>query len=203
MILLTSYYTDDSEDRQRELDLCLQLNLANLTFRAIILFVDGFCKIQHPTLSHIPMRDRLTYQDAFNFANRFFVGEICVLANSDIYFDESLKLIAEADLTNKFYAITRHNVERDGSLSFSDCNACQDVWVFRAPLKPVVSLFGLGTPGCDNRIAYEAKTAGLIVLNPCQIIRCHHLHLTNKRNYVQNQPVVPGPYERVEFGDQL
>lgn len=203
MILLTTYYLDDLADRQRELDVCLTRNLSNPLLESIILFVDGTCGITHQKLHHIAIGDRLTYQVAFEYANSHLVDQICILANSDIFFDESLARVAEADLTDKFYAITRYNVKPDNSLVLNDSNACQDVWIFKSPLKAFASTFGLGMPGCDNRIAFEAISAGLKVLNPCFTIRCHHLHNTNKRNYVQNQPVIPGPHARVEFGDQL
>ncbi len=188
-----------------EIEYCLIDNIRNNKIDRIILFTDSV-RGYHSTnekLTQVITSGRLTYQKAFEYANTHLFGDICILSNSDIIFDESLMLFQAVDLTNKFYAITRHNLQPDNSLIFNDANACQDVWVFKSPLKMFPSDFELGRPGCDNRIAWEAINSGLNVLNPCKIIRCKHLHLSNKRNYIQNQPVIPGPYGRVNFGDQL
>jgi hypothetical protein len=204
-ILITMYYTDDSPDRQREIDNCLICNLQNNEIDRIVVFTETMREYDPLVrkITQIEMKNRLTYQQAFEYANKYLSGDICILSNSDIVFDGSLSLLRGVDWVNKFYAITRHNLQHDGSIAFNDSNACQDTWIFKSPLKAFPSDFGLGRPGCDNRIVWEAQNSGLIVLNPCKIIICRHLHLTNKRNYVANQPVIPGPYGRAEFGDQL
>jgi hypothetical protein len=144
------------------------------------------------------------YNTAFEYSNERLSGNICILANSDIFFDDTLRLLrGKINWDNKFYAITRHNVLIDGSLAFTDSNGCQDVWIFRSPIKSFKSDFELGRPGCDNRIVWEAKHAGLIVLNPCKVLVCRHLHLTKKYNYVQNLSIIPGPYEWANHGDKL
>lgn len=203
--LMTIYYVDDSPARQREIDDCLINNLQNNEIDEIIIFTEKVMKYSPLVrkITQVETKDRLTYQQAFKYANQHLIGDICILSNSDIVFDNSLSLLRGVDWTNKFYAITRHNLQYDGSITFNDSNACQDTWIFKSPLKTFPSNFGLGRPGCDNRIVWEAQNSGLVVFNPCKIIICRHLHLTGKRNYIANQPVVSGPYSRAEFNDQL
>ena len=203
-VLLTMYYRDDLPARQFEIDACLNHNLQNRLIDQVIVFTEEFfSNIMHSKLSQQVIKERLTYQCAFEFANKNLVGDICMLSNSDIFFDDTLISLQRADMTDKLYAITRHNVQPDGSLLFTDAGTCQDVWIFKSPIKTFTSNFGMGRPGCDNRVAWEARNAGLKVLNPCKVITCRHLHLTNKRNYMQNQPQIPGPYDWVDFGNQL
>ena len=73
----------------------------------------------------------------------------------------------------------------------------QDVWAFKAPLPKVDAKFLMGKPGCDNRIAYEFRRAGLRVNNPAYSIMAAHLHMSQKRNYTHGKDTVPGPYALV------
>jgi len=197
------YYKDSSHDRQLEIDRCLKFNIENKLIEKIFVFTEIKYDISHPKIRQEVINKRLTYQYAFDFSNKNLDGNICILANSDVYFDYSLNKINTTDFTNKFYAITRHNVQNDSSIKFTDNTDCQDVWIWKSPIKNFPANFELRQPGCDNRIAWESKNAGLNVLNPCKIIKCYHLHLINKYNYIQNKSQIPGPYEWVEFGDQL
>src|SRR6185312_9253148 len=108
----------------------------------------------------------------------------------DIYFNETLDLLRDYDLENKFLALTRWDVQKDGSLkpfiksTGESFDGSQDVWIFKTPIKRFNNArMQLGTTWCDGKIAYQAKKEGLIVLNPCKSIQCCHLHLSNVRNY--------------------
>ena len=75
--------------------------------------------------------------------------------------------------------LSRHDVCDDGALQFDSLVATlsQDVWAFKAPLPKVDAKFLMGKPGCDNRIAYEFRRAGLRVNNPAYSIMAAHLHM--------------------------
>jgi hypothetical protein len=51
----------------------------------------GFSK-----LNQIVIGKRLTFQAAFDYANSNLSGEVCALANADIYFDETLRAVRDA-----------------------------------------------------------------------------------------------------------
>lgn len=53
--------------------------------------------------------------------------------------------------------------------------------------------FQLGKPGCDNRIAYLFKDAGLLPINPCKKIKSYHYHSSGFRTYTQKERI-PRPY---------
>jgi len=129
-------------------------------------------------------------------------GDICILANADIYFDHTLRYLHNMGVDGKFMALSRHDVLKDGTLQFNEfvASISQDSWIFLSPALPSVPLenldFYFGWLGCDNRIAYEFKYHGYHVINPCLKIITRHVHATQKRNYTQENKVV-GKYAPV------
>ncbi len=59
-----------------------------------------------------------------------------MLANSDMYFDSTLHYLHFAEMTAKFYALSRYDVLTNGSIRFNDWLArlSQDVWIFESPI---------------------------------------------------------------------
>jgi len=140
---------------------------------------------------------RLKYNDAFQFCDQF-KGQICILANSDIYFDSTLYYLYSIDMTAKMISLTRYDILKNGQIIFNDymARACQDSWIFESPV-PYNSMniaFELGKPGCDNRIAYEFKSIGWMVINPSKKIITRHIHSTQKRNYNKEADTIKGNY---------
>lgn len=211
MILITPYYLDSSPDRQAELDFCIQMNIQNPLIAKVVLFLDNSLnahqieELNHSKIEINCCSRRCTYQDCLDYANKYFQGEIILIANTDIFFDNTLKLLEDHDLSNQFITLSRWDVvEVTESMIYSQLRVSidsQDAWIFRAPLKPFSAYIPLGKPGCDNRIAFEAHTVGLQVINPALSIRSHHLHLTGVRNYTA-QEQIPGPYLLVLPSDQ-
>lgn len=117
-------------------------------------------------------------------------GKINIIANSDIVFDgtiEHVVLLPE----NRAYALSRY--EPDGKL-FNRPDS-QDVWIFHASVKTLLESLdvNLGTPGVDNRLAFELINAGYMLSNPSKSVRTWHIHATNIREYSQYD-VNPPPY---------
>lgn len=136
------------------------------------------------------INDRPTFGFCFELANSLYPNSNIIISNADIYFNDTLKLLTGYSLENKFLALTRWNLTKDGNLvpyiwpDGRKGEYSQDSWIFETPLK---SFFDdniqLGIPHCDGRIAFEAQRAGLHVLNPCISLQCCHVHLTGKHNY--------------------
>ncbi|NJD54801.1 MAG: class I SAM-dependent methyltransferase [Nitrospirae bacterium] len=216
--LIVQYFTCGHEDRQKELDACLRQNLENRHIGRIHLLTEDM-----PDLSRFGnpdkivltvIRERLTYERAFQYANQHDNGGTWVLANADIYFDESLRHLRGVDLTGRIFALTRHDIQKDGSLKMIPPvygQGTQDAWIFRTPvsLKNMSAGFRLGVPGCDSRIAYELGKAGYRISNPSRKIIARHLDLTrepdplsrareyrgmNSEENIRAGKVVPPPY---------
>jgi len=202
MILLTGLYEDADLNRRNEFIECLKRNIENDNLDEIHLFTEEPLSldkllIDYPLLSAAKVRliargRRLTYHDLFDYANRCLQGRGVIIANADIFFDHSLARLDGYDLAGKLLCLSRWDVQSDGSAHFFNHPASQDAWIFRSPIREFPCDFYLGMPGCDNRLAWEADNAGLVISNPGRSVRAYHLHLSQVRRYCEHQRVA-GP----------
>lgn len=186
MILLTGLYEDADLRRRSELLECLKRNVENDQLDEIHLFAEeslGVDKLltAYPLLAAakiglIAQSRRVTYRDLFAYANDRLPGRRVIIANADIFFDHTLVRIGDDDLSGKLLCLSRWDVQPDGSACFFDHPASQDAWIFQAPIREFLCDFHLGVPGCDNRLAWEAEHAGLVLSNPSRSLRAYHLH---------------------------
>jgi hypothetical protein len=208
MILLVGFYVEPELARRAEFRQCLERNLANEHLEEVHLFVEepvgaGLLLAQdllpaHPKLRLHDHGRRLTFRDLFDHANRL-PGRTIVIANADIYFDETLALLADRALEGRLLCLSRWDRRADGALRLHDHSLSQDAWIFQAPMRPLACDFSLGVPACDNRLAFEAARAGLALSNPCHDIRAIHLHTSGVRRYRRSQRL-RGPTRRVPPG---
>jgi hypothetical protein len=187
--LLVGYYDEPNPARAVEYEICMRRNLANLLIERVFVFLRPGSQIWPDVAEHRKVTlcytsaPRLRYSDLFGFASSQLAGKVCVVANSDVLFDDSLEELCSLELAGKMLCVSRH----DSMVPYS-----QDAWMFEAPLPAMEADIELGIPSCDNRIAYEAERAGLQLSNPCHTIRVTHVHGSGIRNYDRNV-AVPGP----------
>jgi hypothetical protein len=200
-ILITSLYNETEEERIREYIVCMENNLAHPLIETIHVLYDTskdgagntilleYLRNQPIVLHYIASRP--TYHQCFELVNESYPNRRIIISNADIYYNATLSLLDNYDLTNKFLALTRWNVEKDGSLKIymwpneQPAIGSQDTWIFKAPIRSFEDkTVPIGVPHCDIRIAYQANQSGLMVLNPCLSIQCCHVHLSGIRNYV-------------------
>lgn len=163
--LFVQYYQCGNEERQKEIDACSKLNHKLKHFNKVF-----------------SLTDRLTYKQIFELTNEY-PDCINVIANSDIYFDETI-LFARFMNENDCYALSRWDYKENGLAVLFDRKDSQDVWIFNGAVRKIESgNYYLGTAGCDNRIAYELNNAGYNVLNPSKTIHAIHLHNSEFRTY--------------------
>ncbi|NDC62876.1 MAG: hypothetical protein EBZ59_02575 [Planctomycetia bacterium] len=179
MILFQQRYTSPNPGRQRELEHVRAVNEAAPVFSEVV-HVDGGER-------------RWTFADFFRLAEARFPGRLCVLANSDIAFDDSLAAAGPLAERGALVALSRWDdscspsmegrVEGNGWHFYSHS---QDAWVFRAGgLPPFAAEFQLGVPQCESRLAYEAAAAGTVVVNPALSVRCLHHHASAVRTWAR------------------
>jgi hypothetical protein len=189
--LITSWYHEPDAGRRAELLYCLARNLEHPLIKKVRLVVDGEPDIPyHPKIKVRQAGRRALFKDLIRLGNE--LQGIAILANTDIYFDESL---AEAQYLkpNDCYALTRWDVTKARCLKFYGKECSQDAWIYRPKLRGIEGNYCPGKPGCDNRLAYELTEAGIRVTNPSKTIKACHLHLTNLRRYSRHESA-PGPY---------
>ncbi|HJZ23198.1 MAG TPA: hypothetical protein VJ201_01975, partial [Candidatus Babeliales bacterium] len=201
--LITVLYNEKNPARTKEYLTCLNHNLNHELIDTILVIYDtsaddqnntilNYLKTKKVTISYA--NSRQTYGYCFELANKLYPNSKIILSNADIYFNETLNLLRDYDLTGQFLALTRWNITKDNSLELFKqyprgkfnkdwSESSQDVWIFKTPLHITKAIqIQLGIMNCDSRIAYEAFQSGLKVTNPCLTIQCCHLHRTNIRN---------------------
>ncbi len=208
-VLITSLYCEKDPNRIEEYKTCITQNLSNK-------FIDHICVVYDTShddadktlytflttqpITIITVDRRPTYTQCFTLANEMFPQRLVIIANGDIYFNNTLKYLVYYSFTNKFLALTRWEPNAVGKLrifspSGSPAVDSQDAWIFRTPLRNFInSDFELGIAGCDNALAYWAHRSGFRVLNPSLTIQAIHVHQSNIRTW---DPV--SPYKREEM----
>ena len=184
MNLISQWYTPSSEVRGDEMRMCKAKNESSDLFDEIV-YLDGDAK-------------RSTFKDLFDECVKRWSGQLCVVANSDIWFDDSLRLLGGISSDRSFVTLTRwdspsspamhgHVVfvkEGEGGLPegvfFS---GTQDSWCFiagdvhlSAPEVP------LGVQGGDQAIVAWACEKKLFVADPAISIRSWHEHKDKNGN---------------------
>lgn len=195
--LLAGFYEDPAPERMRELIACLERNLANDLIAEAHVFLEvpgngarlmaAYAILGHPKVRLIAHGRRTTFRDLFDHANAHLPGQRVIIANADIYFDHTLARLDGFDLSGKIACLSRRDVLDDGSARFFEHPSSQDAWIFQAPVPPIACDFHMGLLGCDNRLAWEARAAGLAAFNPSRSVRIFHLHRSQVRRYTAEQ----------------
>lgn len=198
-ILITQYYIPKWKERELEINECLVNNLQNPLLDEIHLFVEkeyDYSWIQDNPNYHkiklISTKERLSYKQAFDYSNDLSSNDIIILANSDIYFDDTLSHINSVDLDNTFLGLSRHEI-KEGELEINkNPSVTQDVWIWKPPLQikdiPENKDYfedgiQLGIWGCDNRILKIVSDSGYKIRNIGRDIRCIHNHKDDLRTW--------------------
>ena len=190
MILITTYYDSDNLYRNNEIIQCLINNNNNKHIKRIYLLNDkiyplDFLQDDSKIIQIIVDNDnkkRLGFDYAFSFINSTLIGQKCILANSDIFFDNSLSNLEHFNLNNYFLSLSRYEDINKTQLSQA---WSQDTWIFNSPCRIDKNLckFKFGTLGCDSKLNYLAYKENYNIVNPSKTIFSFHLHASNVRTY--------------------
>ncbi|PJF18103.1 hypothetical protein PSACC_02088 [Paramicrosporidium saccamoebae] len=143
--------------------------------------------------SNVEWSDRLTAGSAFRFASRYLPGKTVILANLDIYFDATLRLLKSDQWlsVSAMYFLSRYESDERISIG-TQCGPAymgsHDSFVFVPPLPRALvertNQLALGMPGMENRMIHDFRRAGIRILNPCKSIRSWHSHRSGVRHLV-------------------
>jgi hypothetical protein len=212
--LLVSLWDCADADRRAELVACLQKNANNPCIARVHVFADPGVRtwLEELAADTIEMIDCEAYPSFgmfFDYANRFLDGKVVAIANTDIFFDDSLELLRYHDFAGGVLALTRHNVRPSVGWNgrvWERNYGSQDAWIFRTPLPPIRNDLRLGWFGCDGRLARELQLAGVRVTNPSIDIKAWHLHAAREPAadlFTHPKSYFPGnvdPQTRHQFG---
>jgi hypothetical protein len=146
-----------------------------------------------PKIEIIKLNQRPKFQELIKFANGLASNINKIIANTDIYFDETLSKSQQLQ-ENSVYCLTRWDLKDTGEIEFYPNYKSQDAWIFRGSLSENIGNYYMGLPGCDNRFAKELLDSGTKIKNPSLTIRAIHVHGSNLRNYNKSADRVIGEY---------
>jgi len=189
MVLFTSWF---SSDRNKENEQCLKENLSNPWIEKVVLLCDDKRPFPtHEKIVGVEINHRPTFDDFFSEMGKHQT-DFYLLANADIYFDDTL-YYAKFLKDKGVFALCKWNDKIDGGCEFYNHQDSQDAWIFReAPVK-VVMPFHMGCLGCDNRLVVELEKVGYSVSNPSLTIKAHHVHFGPRKASIDTR--IPEPYK--------
>lgn len=183
--LFTTWYNEQRVDRRLEYEYCLKQNL-NCSVLYSVHVADESGALQcRQGMQVRQISTRPTYRFFFDWINSLAApDDLSVIANTDICFDSSMKLLRHIDWSTPLaLALSRWDVDSNGKAHLFERGDSQDAWVFRGPVTCPDGAYPLGVYDCDNRIAWELQQAGYRVLNPALGLRIYHHHLCGYRSY--------------------
>jgi len=117
---------------------------------------------------------------------------ILIISNSDIEFNESLKISEIFNFDNTAICLSAWNVENFSSTfihpkPFQEACSSQDCWIFK-PTKKIKNIkVPIGTHLCESRIANNLERIGLKTVNPSYSIITKHIHRNHQPKATHNR----------------
>lgn len=195
--LVTTYF--DRHDRIHEFHQCFQENIRNKYIKKIYVLYEDFRghapwflldeKIVIVPLDHYPI-----HKDFYDFINKKLPNELVILANTDIFFDESLKSLRHINFDNHIAILTRYNVEKYTGKWKRHPNS-HDAWIFKSPVKYKNGNYKINLFCNENIMLNEWIKCGYTVTNPSLTVKAWHVHLSDHRN----QAVLKGYCNRTDL----
>jgi hypothetical protein len=200
--LFLQYFIHDNHVRRQEFKECLRRNITNPHITHIHLLnekmipMDDYGANNHKIhQSIVPGGKRLLYKDVFtNVRENNWTGYF-IIANADIFFDDTLQKIHTSCLhkDRTVLALLRYEFRKgitvDQAPLFGPRTDSQDTWVIHSNHIPTqhqsdhVLNFPLGKPGCDNKMIYLLRILGYNVVNDPRFLRTYHYHTNLSREY--------------------
>ena len=191
--LFVNHFRTGIEIRDKELDEVLMKNCEHPLIGHIYTIGDVI-SWPHPKITHLHTSARPNFENIITLISNISTDEdINIIANLDIYFDETLALVQNIR-SDQCFALTRWDVTDEG-LIFTNRGDSQDCWIFRGKPIPMPADFSMGRIGCDN--CFAALIAHSYELtNPSLSIRAIHLHQSGIRND-DYMSIVHGGYQTI------
>lgn len=191
IILYTPYFSAAEAARQAELDECLRRNVNNHALTKIVLLVDddAMPPLASDRIQIVKLSARPTYLDWVRITRSQGQRHLSLLANTDIYFDDSVAKLREVlAAPETFVALSRYDRIEGRLEQHPNPEWSQDTWAFDTASEiseahATTLNFPLGVPRCDNKVAYLFAVRGWRVCNPVRFINSVHVHETQLRTY--------------------
>ena len=179
-IMIQQYYNDNNDNRQKELDFCLECNLDSLFIKKLILWNEADTVVpdqfkNNQKVEIVENKNWINFKDVIEFTNMHYPNDIILLANLDIFlefnftFSDVLKCMKE--YPNIIFCNSRIEVNNNRGLFLNESmnkigyGNCQDAWIFKGDIPSQNCDIPLGYLGSENAFAYQCKENNLIPIN--------------------------------------
>jgi hypothetical protein len=204
--LIQQYFRPDKARRAREIRRCLEENVKCPFVDKLVLlneqdYSEEFPKGSEGKILQKIVGKRLTYAMVLReIYESVPPGVIVVFSNSDIFLEESARLLWSMNLNDKFLSLLRYDVGEDGAESkiYGPRDDSQDTWILtsdsvkKRTWKWADLDFMFGKNGCDNAINVEMLRQKFLIANPAFSIKTLHVHNSGVRTY-NPQDIVDKP----------
>ena len=225
--LIVEYHVPENENRHEEYLTCIRENLKNPYIEKVHIFLNSnrkrppiedskivYAKVkkkdteehrgneQQKSYLKVSDKNRATFSDLFRYARENLSGKKCIIANSDIFFDETLEVISDVELDDRVVSLSRWDIKGDGEIELFRRADSQDSWIFTSPVSREIeekSNFYLGRMGCDNALAWIFHDGGMKLSNPALQIITRHLHLVEHRTYHNYGSLLDDPKKGLNY----
>jgi hypothetical protein len=137
----------------------------------------------------------------FKYVREKHIKGYIILANSDIFFDESINNIRHSMLDKNKIMLTQLRYEYDNKTTlsspiFGPRFDSQDTWIYHTNFSMTqhqeeIFAYQFGYPGCDNKFIYLANILGYRLINDPIFVKTYHFHRETNRDYNGKLPIQP------------
>ena len=188
MILFTTYFEPNDKERRNELQLAINKNLNNNKITKIVILNEKDADLSFLSdtskVEVIKTNKRPKFSGFIKEVNaRANSNSISIIANTDIYFGESLIYANEFLNTKTAIALSRYDLIDINKLKYYKKWDSQDAWLFKGKIYGIEGNYFMGEPGCDNKFAFQLLSAGYKVIDASLDIVSIHIHNSEFRGY--------------------
>ena len=195
LYFITQFFVSPKPRRSAEIVHTLQKNAeCNYVDKIILLNERQYelpvssLKIEQHVIGH-----RLNFRTVLQYIYEKVPSDVLVvIANSDIYLDDSWRLLWSLSMRSTFLSLLRWDVQenpQEKPVLFGPRSDSQDTWVIssnsvkeRSWNWPTLDI-PFGQNGCDNAINVEMLRNKYMVANPCMSLTTNHVHTSGIRTY--------------------
>lgn len=183
MILITQFWNFENPKRKEEIYDCLRKNSMNRYITKIYVFSENgsYMKFQHNKIVPLKAEHRLTYFEMFKTVNQNFSNQICIVANADVYFDESIVKLNHVDYKNKIVALSSYDSNTKLIEDYSI-----DSWILKSINLPY-SEYEIGKSYDDLRLLSSLREYEVELINPSKEIFSYHVDSNKKLKYTTGE----------------
>jgi len=197
LYFITQFYVPLKPKRAKEIVECLKRNAECPYIDRIILLNEKMeeLPVKSDKIQQHVIGDRLNFKYVFQHILEHIPRDsLLVIANSDIYLDDSWRTLWSVSMKDTFLSLLRWDEQEDRSAQpklFGPRDDSQDTWVVESnSVKDRTWNWSdmdirFGQNGCDNVVNIEMLKQKFSVANPCMTLVTHHLHTSGYRTYEQ------------------